>query len=317
MASNTVLKEDNIRRVRRCFYLDGRDAWTRADLCGATGISPAGMGNMLQELERQGVIAASGTAPSTGGRPGTAYRLRKDHAHIALLSFTCRQGGILSREERLDLEGRSIFDRTVRKKRISTAEVRDTARSLVRSDQKARLLVVSIPAIVDDRGSIGPCDLPELEGADLAQMLEEACGVPVRVENDGNLAAIGYARLHPEAEHIAVVYQPDRHPVGIGLVLAGKLYRGRGGCAGEAGRFRKEAQEALLRSDPARLVLLHIALVDALVAPQRIAWCCPVVDELPPHPTIGAEVERIEDLDGLTSRGARWMGRNLLWEAGV
>lgn len=80
--------------------------------------------------------------------------------------------------------------------------------------------------------------LPELEGVDLAAVLESTLGCPVLLENDLNLAAWGLYldRFSQETDHMACLYLG--RGVGCGLVLGGRLFKGSSDFAGEVGSLR-------------------------------------------------------------------------------
>ena len=69
----------------------------------------------------------------------------------------------------------------------------------------------------------------------LAQILEEALGVPVVLENDGNAAVLAEATGGVAAGLYHVVMLTLGTGVGGGLLLDGRVYRGAGGGAGELG----------------------------------------------------------------------------------
>ncbi|MCR3921487.1 MAG: ROK family protein, partial [Firmicutes bacterium] len=81
---------------------------------------------------------------------------------------------------------------------------------------------------------------PNLQGwsnVPLGALLSEKLGVPIRVENDANAAAVGEARLGAASSSENVVYITVSTGIGAGLVLAGQLYRGSQGLAGEIGHL--------------------------------------------------------------------------------
>jgi glucokinase len=99
--------------------------------------------------------------------------------------------------------------------------------------------------------SPGPCDIdagvlssaPNLPGwrdVPICRYLEERLGVPARLENDANAAALG--------EHVYGAGRGCRHliyitvstGIGGGLIIDGRLYRGATGVAGELGHMTIE-----------------------------------------------------------------------------
>ncbi|MDB5096654.1 MAG: glucokinase [Cyanobacteria bacterium RYN_339] len=95
-------------------------------------------------------------------------------------------------------------------------------------------------------GCVGPLDLPN--GAimnppnfpgwsyvPLRQPLEKALGVPVRLDNDANAAALAEYRLGAGRGAEIMVYTTISTGIGGGIVVDGRLLHGVGGGAGEFG----------------------------------------------------------------------------------
>ena len=96
--------------------------------------------------------------------------------------------------------------------------------------------IPGFPAPAD--GSIlGAPNLPFLQGVPLGPALEERLGVPVRVDNDANLAAWGEALRGAGRGRPDFLLATIGTGIGGGLVLDGRLYRGPGGLAGEFGHL--------------------------------------------------------------------------------
>ena len=76
--------------------------------------------------------------------------------------------------------------------------------------------------------------------AELGPAIQARCGLPVVVENDANAAAWAEARFGPKpgAEHLVMITVGTG--LGAGIVLDGRLYRGRFGIAAEVGHMNVE-----------------------------------------------------------------------------
>jgi glucokinase len=68
--------------------------------------------------------------------------------------------------------------------------------------------------------------------------VEERIGMPVVVENDANAAAWAEAKLGAARDQQHVLLITVGTGIGAGIVLDGRLYRGRWGTAGEPGHYR-------------------------------------------------------------------------------
>ncbi|WP_414542237.1 ROK family protein [Nostoc sp. CCY0012] len=75
------------------------------------------------------------------------------------------------------------------------------------------------------------------ENIPLKQLLEDEFSVPVSVDNDANVAALGEYRFGAGAGHDSLFYITISTGVGGGWILNGQPWRGVGGMAGEIGHM--------------------------------------------------------------------------------
>lgn len=96
---------------------------------------------------------------------------------------------------------------------------------------------VSVPSPLDpDRGVVlGPPNLPGWHDVPVRDLLHDAFGVPVFVENDANAAALAEWHFGAARGFQHVAYLTMSTGVGGGLILDGRLYRGVFASAGEFG----------------------------------------------------------------------------------
>jgi predicted NBD/HSP70 family sugar kinase len=99
---------------------------------------------------------------------------------------------------------------------------------------------VGVPGPLSEEGSrlVAPPVMPGWDNVALRQLLEEALGLRVFLENDANLGALaehrwGAARGH---RNVAYIYLGTTG-IGSGLILDDRLYRGDVGSAGEIGHL--------------------------------------------------------------------------------
>jgi len=104
-------------------------------------------------------------------------------------------------------------------------------------------LGVGLPAVMDSHGSIVKApNLPGLDGADLAPELTDLTGMPVRLCNDADAAALGESRFGAGADLTSFLMVTLGTGVGGALVLSDRLWRGCDGMAGEVGHVMVEPQ---------------------------------------------------------------------------
>jgi predicted NBD/HSP70 family sugar kinase len=136
-----------------------------------------------------------------------------------------------------------------------------TCRSLLRTSKlPVDLLenaVIALPAVVSPTdGKVSSADLAGLGSGDLREQLEEALRVPVRLENDVNLAAIAEQR-HGVAQGVAdFAFLLVGAGLGAAVVLDWKLYRGHNGAAGELDAVRSGRSDDV---DPCAAAIAKVA----------------------------------------------------------
>jgi predicted NBD/HSP70 family sugar kinase len=215
---------------------------SRAEVARRTGISRPTVSLVLRSLLQDGLVRESTYDPG-GPHYGAVYYEADPEAAVVLgVDFGARAvraavcdvaGEVRAREE--------IRSRGSVEERIDA--LAGTCRSLLRASKlPADLLenaVVALPAVVSPSdGSVSSADLPGLGPGALRERLEQALRVPVRLENDVNLAAVaeqrhGVAKAVPDFAFVLV-----GAGLGAAVVLDWKLHRGHNGAAGELDAVR-------------------------------------------------------------------------------
>jgi glucokinase len=132
---------------------------------------------------------------------------------------------------------------------------------------------VGLAAAVDAGGSVlQPRDFGIPAGPLLRDVIREAFGVPVAVDNDANLAAIAEHQLGAARgyTHVAVITLGTN--IGVGLVLEGRLHQGAHGAAGEAGLLLIPVAATGERSGELPIVDAGPLGRGASAAPAGYAW---------------------------------------------
>ncbi len=89
------------------------------------------------------------------------------------------------------------------------------------------------------RGLIGePPNFPkEFHNLPLSEILEKRCHIPIALENDANLAALGEYWKGPQFNDEILMVITLGTGVGSGIILRGKIWNGATGIAGEVGHI--------------------------------------------------------------------------------
>ena len=228
-------KDDVLRELRA----DG--ALTAAELVERTSLSRPTIISLLRELEEDGWVSSEVGGHGAPGRPATAWApasragivIGADVLVDSMLTVVSTFHGRV-----LEVRTDQLVDRCREARLDVVAGVIGEARDRWSEGfGLLRQVAVSTTGVVDGHGTVLRSDLvPQWEGLDLAAALVQRLGVSVSVENDINMAAWGEfccrrgQSLSSDGDMLLVQMTKGLH---TGLVLSGRIHRGRQWNAGE------------------------------------------------------------------------------------
>ena len=260
---------------------------TRSELATLTGLARSTVAARVDALLKARLISSVAHAASTGGRPSRQFAfdgtqqgvigvdIGATHVHIGVS----------------DLHGTLLYDTEVS---LSVAEGPETVLKWV-IDEGSRLLDdhgvpgflravgVGVPGPVEHQTGrpVDPPIMPGWDRFDVPGMLSDAFGVPVLVDNDVNVMAVGERNDHwPDVDDLLFVKVSTG--IGAGVITSGRVHRGAQGIAGDIGHvYVSGADDVLCRcgstgcleavaGGPAIAAALRTAGLD-VASPQDIA----------------------------------------------
>jgi len=213
-----------------------RESTSLHQLSRAIGLQPQSLLTKLRPLVKKGFLVFSEGHAQVGINPDygqvVGIDLGGSHLHFALADF---RGAVLAESDK------KIRPEDGPQKLMG--EIVEGARSLTaKVGGRLRALAIGVPSPVDaERGVVAfAYNLPGWKNIHLGHELEEKLRVPVFLENDCNMAAIG-EHWHGVARGVDnFVIIAIGTGTGSGVFVNGKLYRGRTGSAGEVYRMNLE-----------------------------------------------------------------------------
>lgn len=226
------LREVNSDLVRT--VLKKTDSITKARLAEETGLSVATCGNILASMLETGEAVKVRLGISDGGRPPSLFTYNSAFAYTALVFPKSEDGKKHLIHAVVDAKGKTVERGALPVEQADLASIETLVADLASRHVPLKAIALSIPGLIRD-GRVGFCDLPELEGVEVKQALENRFGLPVEAENDMNLAALGFSARRRDEDAISVAYLvvPKRICIGAGLVVNGRLLKGHTAFAGE------------------------------------------------------------------------------------
>lgn len=227
-----LVKEHNLNLVRRQLF-QARSA-TRQQLSATTGISNVTMGTLLAQLLETGEATVSEKLPSAGGRPAAVYSYNAYRQYGLLLSVSFEKTSYRFRATLTDLYGEPVWEEKRPASSLGYGETLDYLRRLTGIKQPVGTVGIGLPGIGFGEYLHREKETEYLSLAALEEF-QKTEGIPLRVENDVNLAAVGYAGLHgvKKSDTLVYLYLMRGTFGGSAVFLDGRLHLGKGRFAGE------------------------------------------------------------------------------------
>ncbi|PBC10252.1 ROK family transcriptional regulator [Mesorhizobium sp. WSM3859] len=232
----------NRRVMIEALRLNG--ALSRADLARATQLTKQAVSNIIEDLERDGLVVALDAVRKGRGQPFTPYRLVPEGAfaiglqidrHLARVVVVDLVGSVMARAEaNLPLDEPSPGVQTI------LGLIADVRRELagISAQSEWRLvgLGVAMPGPFGLKESDDKWMMPAWQQFPLLETLAAGTGLNVGLQNDAAACAtaeriVGAAH---GVDHAVCLYVG--YGIAAGLILNGELYNGGSGNAGEIGR---------------------------------------------------------------------------------
>jgi len=246
---------------------------SRAEIARRLHLSRPTASRIVDALEQAGLITCTGKSQPTGGRLGELYSLREDAGYVLGLELGTREARVAI----ATLNG-EIVSRTSRTLSLETHQSVLPQLSLLVTEAINRFaerpatilsIGVAVPGVVHLTPIPGYVDAAKvflgLNDRPLRSELEHLFRVPVAMENDVNLAAIGECEFGCAQDCLNIVYLFVGRGIGAGLVLNGNLFRGSSQAAGEVGNMVIDRAN-LYKGFGTRGCLESFAGIDQLVA---------------------------------------------------
>jgi predicted NBD/HSP70 family sugar kinase len=242
---------------------------SRAEISRRAGISKPTVSVALRSLVESGLVRESAEAPSGPSYgavyfepvPEAALVLGLDLGARFLRGAICDLTGRIRARQDVELQGADA--------ERALAAVADLREALVEATGLSGELidgaVVGVPGVTgagDGRLQLAG-NVPGLEGRPFENELRARLGLPITLENDINLAALGERWLGVARGVDDFVFLSVGTGMGAGIVLGGELHSGRNGFAGEID-FALEALDEDV--DPSGPQVMEIA---ARIAEER------------------------------------------------
>ncbi|WP_144719209.1 ROK family protein [Agrococcus jejuensis] len=256
-------------------FLDGR-ARTRAELVEATGLGRATVAARIDALVAAGLLRAAGATTSTGGRPPSMLAFDPSGGTIVAFDFGARHANIAITDLAATVVASVSLALDIADGPVAALDAACThARTLLETAGRDASHVVGVgigvPGPVEHASGrpVNPPIMPGWDRFDIPAHVQRAFPVPVLVDNDVNILALG-EHAAGGGRHGDLVFVKVATGIGAGIIAGGVLQRGADGAAGDLGHIRVPYSPSPLRTPEDERDLEAIAsgtaIAEALVA---------------------------------------------------
>jgi len=238
-ATPTLLRDLNERTVLETIRAGA--PISRAEISRRSGISKPTVSLALESLLQADLVREATERPDGPGYGAVYFEPVAEAAVVLGLDLgarfvrgaVCDLAGEVRARQDVELTVAEVAEAVEAIERLRTSLLETSGLDRNRIDG----VVVGVPGVVEQ--GTGLLRLAEnvagLEGRAFATELQSALDLPVRLENDVNLAALGEQALGAGRGVSDFCFLWIGTGVGLGIVIGGELHRGVGGAAGEIG----------------------------------------------------------------------------------
>ncbi|ALR78127.1 ROK family transcriptional regulator [[Enterobacter] lignolyticus] len=272
LTESALGRQVNFQTVMECIVRQG--PISRAQVAKLTSLSKQTVSELVAMLEDSGWVQKVGSIQGKLGRTAITYELNPKAGYIAVADL----GGTHMKLGLADVSGHLIEETRAP---LEEGGARVTEQLLLGISElmekhnigrdKLLQVVAGVPGVVDRKTRLvhrSP-NLPALPKIDLETTLRRLLGVPVMLENEVNLAAVGELWFGSGQGHENFIYVAMGTGIGMGVILENKLWRGTRGGAGEIGympMLHEEFDHDAKLHGPLEMVSSGLAIVNTYKA---------------------------------------------------
>lgn len=241
-ADPRAMREANRRLVLNCIRQQGPLA--RVTIARRTGLSRTTVSSLVDALLHEGLVREGEpqSAPPSGGRRPILVHFNEAAGYVLGVDLGRTHYTVIAADLAAhELARESGPCNTDCGPEATLGLLVDALRAFVAAHQIAWDRVVGIglgiPGPLDRlrRTLVSPPRMPGWHGVEIDRLLSRELHVPIYIGNDANMGALGESRFGAGRDVEVLTYVKVGTGIGCGLVVAGRVYTGSRGVAGELG----------------------------------------------------------------------------------
>ncbi len=217
---------------------------SRAEIARQMDLTRAAITTIVDDLVHKELVRESTSGPATGGRKPILLEINPHHGYIVGIDLGATHGGLVVADFSARVLHEIEFAIDINRGPgvclpILDAHLREQLDGLRLPLNQVLAIGVGVPGpVVAEAGVVSaPPIMPGWDNFPIRSHLHELWGVPVSLNNDAELGALGEWAYGAGRSQRNLAYIKVGTGIGSGLLLDGQVYRGATGCAGEIGHI--------------------------------------------------------------------------------
>jgi predicted NBD/HSP70 family sugar kinase len=229
-------------------YIRENGPMSRIKISTDLGISPSAVSRVVDKLIKEQYVVEAGkvkTKGTKGGKRPILIGVREDMGYVVGIDLGKEKLKIALANFNGDVIGVYKSFKISNDKNIAEKVVDEIKKVLARYQQQysnikkneLRAICIGIPAIIDKESGkiIGASLYSEWKDLNFKKIISSEFNIPVYVENDVNLSALGEKYYGKGKNFKDIIFVEISSGIGAGIIIDNQLYRGSEGLAGEIG----------------------------------------------------------------------------------
>lgn len=239
--SSNIEHKKNFQKNSIIEFLYKQGPTSNPDIARFTKMSSPTITKLINDLIEKGIVIDMGIGPSIGGRKPNLFGINPNARYIVGIDIDCSMVklGIFNLANEAVSKIVTYFSNVQEKQHLFDELLQKVDKLINESDllkEKFLGIGVSIPGLINSKNGQTYMDL-RINNMTIEELFENRYHLPTIVDSDSRVMAIGeqafgYAKDKENALCINIC-----DGIGLGMILNGKVYRGKSGLAGEFGHI--------------------------------------------------------------------------------
>jgi glucokinase-like ROK family protein len=243
--------QDKVRKINKSIVMNTlrlHAPISRARVANLTGLNRGTVSNIIHVLIEEGLVSENDQENPKIGRPGINLSLRPDGGAVVGLEIGVDFINILLTNFAAEtLWGTTVETDPTQSQTSIISQAEQLIENALNIAQKNKLrplgVGIGIPALINlQRGEVIFAPNLNWRNVPLRLMLNQHFRLPIYIENDANLSALGEYYFGVARGCDNFIYLASGIGLGGGIMIGGKLFRGQHGYAGEIGHTQRDRQ---------------------------------------------------------------------------